>query len=401
MGTLKLRAIFFYIIVMLSCYVLQAQNALPKIENYTKAELVIRVAPFGLDGNEITVGRISVDGKVHFKWPEIDEADFEASGLFMLKLESFAGMVGCNDKEIEEKKGDIKAVDTKFFLLYNQYGDAVGSLHPSTHKDIRDANSLTVGSYFSWFYSNGDGALKGACTQYNTLENNAEPDKNSVRSIKISDLNFKKGWNIVEHRLLEVNEQKSNDQSYRVRFKEQIISIDKIPISIKWNMEYRANDELLRIERELVAEEPIDKTYYENWLPKKMGDLKRTNYEIGKKMERMPTLNNVQLLFEKGAKRATVTIVDCAGDKKAVSGYTMLQDMASRDWKDKTKTGYDTATKMDDTRVVIEYNENEVKTVLSYNSGDRFVVKAEATNIKPEELWEQLKTLHVEKLVKK
>ena len=78
-----------------------------------------------------------------------------------------------------------------------------------------------------------------------------------------------------------------------------------------------------------------------------------------------------------------------------------MQSMASKDRKDDTKTGYRGASKMDDKRVMTDYNEKELKTTLNYNANGRFVIKAEGTNIKPEELWEYLKTLNLEALLKK
>ena len=69
-----------------------------------------------------------------------------------------------------------------------------------------------------------------------------------------------------------------------------------------------------------------------------MKKLKRTGYEIGKKIERMPTLNNVNVLFEKGSQTIDLTIVDCVDSKDAAGLYTLTMDMLSRDWKDKTKT---------------------------------------------------------------
>ena len=135
-------------------------------------------------------------------------------------------------------------------------------------------------------------------------------------------------------------------------------------------------------------------------MPKKLGKLKRTNYEIGKELERMPSLNNVNLLFEKGSKTIDLTIVDCAGNKDAADAYTLIMSMASRDWKDDKETGYKSAAEIDDIRVLTEYNTKENKTKLYYNSNGRFVIKAEATDIKPEELWQYLKTLNLETLIK-
>ena len=130
-----------------------------------------------------------------------------------------------------------------------------------------------------------------------------------------------------------------------------------------------------------------------------LGNLKRTTYEVGKTIERLPTLNNIEIQFEKASKKATVTIVDCVASKAAAGIYTATLDMASRDWKDKTKTGYSSASNKDGTRVMIDYNEAEVKTSLIYNISERFVVKAEATQITPETLWSYLKALNFEKLI--
>ena len=71
-----------WLLLVLSFFLLQAckvqQNinttnpSIPKIENYTKGKLEIKVAPFGLDGIKITVGQILTDGSIHFKWQNID-----------------------------------------------------------------------------------------------------------------------------------------------------------------------------------------------------------------------------------------------------------------------------------------------------------------------------------------
>ncbi len=372
-----------------------------KIDNYTKGELEIKVAPFGLDGNEIKVGHISTDGSIHFNWPKIDIENYKASGFFMHSLDFLLGMYNCSEEKIEDKNETIKAADTKSLLLYNKYGDFVGSLHPATHKEIENSHGfITIGSYFTWFYSNGDGELNAVCTRYNRIKDSDEFDKNSIYITKIYNINFKKGWNLVEHKLLEVKDQKRNGQIFSSRLKEQKLSINKMPSTANWHLNYTANDEYLRIERELAIQKPITKKQYENWLPKKLGKLKRTSYEIGKKLERMQTNNNINLLFEKGAKKINLTIVDCAGNKDAVSAYTLIIDMASQDWKDETKTGYRSASKMDDKRVLTTYNEKEAKTTLYYNTNERFLITAEATNINLEELWKYLKTLNIEKLIK-
>lgn len=131
-----------------------------------------------------------------------------------------------------------------------------------------------------------------------------------------------------------------------------------------------------------------------------MGNLNRTNYEVGKELERMPNTNNINLLFENGTKKIDLTIVDCVGNKNAASMFTLMQDMASRDWKDKKETGYQSASTMDNIRVLTDYNKSDSKTLLTYNAKHRFSIIAEASDIEPEELWAYLKDLDLETLVK-
>lgn len=113
----------------------------------------------------------------------------------------------------------------------------------------------------------------------------------------------------------------------------------------------------------------------------------------------MPTKNNVYFLFEKGDRKIKVTIVDRADYKKVASMYTLIEDMSSRHWRDKTETGYRSAAEIDNTRVMTEYYEKEAKTTLNYNANHRFLVMAEAINSTPDKLWEHLKALNIKSLL--
>lgn len=393
-----------YILFLLSILCLQSSKAqqtqaiLPKIENYTKGELEIKVAPFGLE-NPIAVGKVTADGVIHFNWNN-DISSIKDPQFYMSSIKNAVGMTFCNDKEIEQNNKEAKSVDAIGLFLY-KYGQQVGALYPATQKEIEDniginrSTSLVLGSSVSWFYSDSEVMFKATCTVNNKRENVYDFKETTSYNIQ-----FKKGWNMVLNTLVEKEDWKNNNEKGSLPKTITKTSIAKIPNTINWNLKYWANDEALETEHQLATQEPITKEQYENWLPKKIGKLKRTEYEIGKKLERMPTLNNIQLLFEKGLKKIDLTIVDCADNKDAASMYTLMKDMASRDWKDDKETGYDSASKMDDKRVMTTYNEKEAKTVLSYNANDRFLIKAEATNIKPEELWKHLKTLNLETLIK-
>jgi hypothetical protein len=382
----------------------QAQNSgtAPKIENYTKGELEIKVAPFGLDGNEINVGKVLPDGTIQFSWPDIDLADYESSDFFMKQLKRSIGMNFCHDKKIEENNTEINAADTQYLYLY-KYGEIVGSLHPSTQKEFNGSDdNLHIGSTISWYYSNGDGKFKAICTVYEEkrgANDVYEIDKNNVGNTTTYDINFKKGWNLVEASLLELKDQKRGDELVITRFKERKATINQIPNNINWHMKYWANDEYLEIEHQLPKQTPITKEQYKNWMPEKLSNLKRTVYKIGKKLERISSTDNIDLVFEKGGEKINVTILDCAGSKESAKAYTMILGMTSQEWKDDTDTGYQSATKMDSVPVIVEYNEKEKATTLTYNSNGRFSINANGSKMDPDELWDYLKLLNLEKLI--
>ncbi len=397
----KTYILFLFILVHVQfCKAQQTQTALPKVENYTKGELEIKVETFGSE-KPISVGKITADGTIHFNFPKLDlNAMEEMGGTYffnMQKIGRAVGMFVCHDKEVEQNTETVEAIEIKDVFLY-KYGQPVGALLRATQKEMLE-DEFAIGSTISWFYSNGNGEFKANCTTYEEDETaNDGLDRNTIRNKTSYNISFKKGWNIVNHRLLEKKDITKGTYQFSRRLIEQKTSVANIPPKINWYLKYWANDEALEIEQQLVKLKPITKQQYENWLPKKLGKLKRTGYEIGKTLERMPTLNNVNVLFEKGSKKIDLTIVDCAGNKDAADVYTLIMDMASKDWKDKTETGYRSASKIDDKQVLTDYNEKEAKTTLNYNANERFVIKAEAIDITPEELWNLLKELKIKAL---
>jgi hypothetical protein len=367
------------------------QTALPKIDNYTKGELEIKIISFG-EKNPITIGKVTADGTIHFNWLKADLSKTNDNDYMTRSIENFYGGKFCRNSNPVITNENAILVETKYIYLF-KYGQRVGAIMPSTQIG-QEHNKDQLGSTINWIYSDSETSVKATCSEKKEWQ-----DLYSFDQTIAYDLKFKKGFNLVSYTLKENEEWDKGTEKGRLPKTTIIQSVDQIPSNMHWHLKYWANDAYLEIEQQLVKQTPITKAQYENWMPKKIGNLKRTGYEIGKTIERMPTLNNIEFLFEKGDKKATVTIVDCANNKKAADVYTLMLGMASRDWKDKTKTGYNTATKMDDTRVIIEYNETEGKTMLSHNANDRFLIKAEASNINPEELWGILKDLHLEKLI--
>jgi len=374
-----------------TCIAQKTAMVLPQIENYTKGELELKTTAFG-DKNPITIGKITEDGTIQLNWPEIDINKNNKNDYWANSIKNFTGGNFCKDPNAVIDNEAATLVANKYIYVY-KYNKPVGCIIPSTQKG-QEHRKDQLGTTIDWVYSYTDTNAKANCSEKKEWK-----DLYSFNETTAYDLKFKKGWNLVAYTLNEMEEYEENGQTRSLPKTKIIQSLNKVPKNLHWHLKYWANDALLEIEQQLLKLKPLPKQHYENWLPKKLGNLKRTGYEIGKILERMPTLNNVNLQFEKNDKKIDLTIVDCANNKKAISNFTLMQDMTSRDWKDKTKTGYSEATKLDDTRVMIDYNEEDVKTILTYNTNGRFMIKAEAIHIKPKELWEYLKSLNFELLI--
>ena len=390
----KTFILFLFVLIQFQpCIAQETATILPKVENYTKGELDLKITSFG-EKNPITVGKIMADGSIHLNWPEIDLNKFKAFNYWTKSIESYYGGKFCRNSNPVVSNENAILIEIKYIYLF-KYGQPVGCIIPTTQQNKEHYKDL-LGSTIDWVYSDSDTSVKANCSENIAWEDLYNFDQTIAYNIK-----FKKGFNLVSNSLTAIEEWDTEKEKGNMPKTRSIQSVDQIPANIHWQLKYWANDELLEIEQKLNKLKPITKQQYENWLPKKLGNLIRTGYEIGKTIERMPTLNNVNLLFEKGSKKIDLTIVDCVGSKVAADAYTIIMDMASRDWKDKTETGYRSAADMDDNRVLTEYIEKETKTTLNYNANARFLIKAEGNNIKPEELWDLLKDLNLYQLTKK
>ncbi len=214
--------------------------SIPKIENYTKGKLEIKVSPFGLDGIKITVGQILKDGSIHFNWQNIDLNSIEDHEFYMSSLKNVVGMTFCNEKEIEESSDATKAVEVELSLYKkNKY---VGLLYPATQKEMQDNaslnryTSLVLGSYLSWYYSDSDGNFKAMCNVNYESANNY-----NFKEITNYDIQLKEGWNIVKHTLVEKEDWKNESNQGSLPKTITKTSITKIPANINWYLKYVGN----------------------------------------------------------------------------------------------------------------------------------------------------------------
>ena len=221
-----------------SAFAGQAILAMPKIENYDKGELTIMVAPFGLDGNEINVGKVSTDGDIHFEWPELNLKTIDSSEFFMGSVARAAGMSFCSDKTQEQSNEAALAVDTKSIFLYKD-GQQVGAVYPATAQEMQDNaslnryTSLVLGSELSWYYSTADTVFKATCTV-----NNESEGYYNFAEVSSYNLDLKAGWNLVQNTLTEKEDWGNGDEQGSLPKTISKSTVSEIPASIKWYLKY-------------------------------------------------------------------------------------------------------------------------------------------------------------------
>lgn len=216
----------------------QSKTNTPKIENYNKGELIIKVAPFGLNGNEITVGKVAKDGTIYFNWPETNLSTIKDSDFYMGSIDRAVGMSFCNDKQIEDIDESAKVVKVEELSLFKK-GRYVGSLYPATDNKIQDNaslnrhSSLVLGSSLYWYYSDSDSRFKAKCSVNLELENTY-----AFKEVTTYEIQLKKGWNLVKHTLVEKEDWKNETGQGSLPKTITKTSIINIPININWYMKY-------------------------------------------------------------------------------------------------------------------------------------------------------------------
>ena len=367
------------------------------IEDYDKSELKLVVSPFG-DANPINVGEVSADGQIQFDWPEVNADKIEGSEFHMGSIARAVGMNFCNDKEIKRNDEVAKAVAIQNISLV-KYGKPVGALSPATQKELNDnagsnrSSSLVLGSSIFWLYSDSDAVFEAKCVINMENEGNY-----SFKEVTNYNLELKRGWNVVQHSLVEKQDWESEGSRGSLPKTITKTSVIEIPGSINWYMNYWANDELLDIEHKLLTQTPVTRQAFESWVPTKLGELNRTSYAINEQLATIANENNLHVVFSGGDKDIDLTIADSAGSKDTVGVFTMTLDMTGTQWKDEVETGYRSSALMRGTPVLIEFNSKTKHTAMTYNANDRFIVKALAENMDPETLWGYLEGLQLDQL---
>jgi len=147
---------------------------------------------------------------------------------------------------------------------------------------------------------------------------------------------------------------------------------------------------------------PITKDQIKDWMPKELGDLKRTKYEIGKQMG-FANISNVNLEFkgtDDNNKTVKVKVVDGAGNGASFISMFLLVKNADVDSED--QTGYERTETFNGQKILVKYSNPKYgnKSKFNYLIDDRFLIEATGWKMEPKELWSYLKKLKLEKLSK-
>lgn len=146
---------------------------------------------------------------------------------------------------------------------------------------------------------------------------------------------------------------------------------------------------------------PISKDDIKSWIPGNLADLKRTKYEIGKQMG-FAKISNVHLEYntEDKSKGISLKIVD--GAKNGASVISMFNLTSQQDIDGESESGYKKTITFDDVKVLVDYSNPKYanRSLFKYLIDERLYVEARGWQMKPDELWNYLKKLEIQKLIK-
>ena len=386
--------LFFYTLVP-SCIAQQTETTLPKVENYTKGELELKITSFG-ENNPITVGKVMADGTIHLEWPEIDLSNFNEN-YWTTSIERFYGGSFCRNSNAVVTNETAILVETKFIYLF-KYGQPVGVIIPSIQKN-QEHNEDLLGSTINWIYSDSETSVKANCS-----ENKAWEDLYNFDQTIAYDLKFKKGFNLVSNTLTAIEEWDTEKEKGSLPKTRSVQSVDQIPTNMHWHLKYWANDEELEMEQKLLKLKPISKAQFEKWLPKKAGNFKRTSYELDKALEDSDSKsNNVFVVFENGTQKMEIAVIDGARvpvELKMAKFSFAMDENYKRDDKPASDTTETDATAKGEAHHISKEDKETHSTQIMALFKDRIVLYGSGENMTAEQMWEAIKKLNVEKLIK-
>jgi len=384
------------LILLQGCAAQQVPTTLPKVENHLKGELDYTHEDLALvqkrvDGEEISLGKITTDGTIHFNLPEYDiKALYDSINLQPAKFQYLFDINSdCKDRD--------SFAETPFDDIYGQeynpiyikkYGMNIAALYPVSDEIIvsRNNNQRTMlpseASYF-WFYIDRAITYADDCLK---ISNRTGEAYASVRT----NIQFKKGWNFIEENLVEipdVNQENSQSTGLRaIEFKKSSPASKKV----KWILKQFVAPEIVKRAKRLHHLTPITKTQFEKWTPNQLGDLALQSKEHGNPPRGQKNKNNLHLIYgnETQEKEIDLYVIDCAKRPNDMEMIDFAYAMAHDGKEEKEFKAY-----------VAQFNERTKAMQLMYKVDDRIIVNASGVHTTAEELWGYIQKLKVEMLL--
>lgn len=394
----------------------QSQTLSLKVENHLKGDLdytheALNLVQKQANGEEISLGKVTTDGSIHFNLPEFDIKALYDS--IPLQPQNFFSMFlmnsDCKDRDVFAETPFREAYAQKFDPIYiKNYGENVAILFPATDEKLYknnyyyeynsyDGKVLTTGSKYFWFYMDRSIAFKDDCIK-TPLRNDS-----SIELAIGANIQFKKGWNFVEEKLVSFqNYNVDGNQGVlpkKIQFSQSSLDDKKV----KWFLVQIMKDEKIEAAKKLYELDPITKEQFENWLPEKAGDFSRTSYELDKVIERSSsTTNNAVLVFENGNQKIEVAIIDGAkspDDLEMINFAFAMDEELEREDKPASDTSVsDSATKGKAHYISKEDLDNKTAQVYSLFK-DRIVLMAKGENMTAVQLWEAVEDLDIAAII--
>lgn len=386
------------VMTIMACKAQKLNNALPKVENHLKGALdytqeALELVQKQIDGKEISLGKIDTDGTIHFKLPEFDiKALYDSINLQHPKLQQLFGISSdCKDRDVFAETPFDDVYSKKYDPIYiKKYGMNIATLYPVSDEIIvsRKNNQRAIlpseAKYF-WFYIDRPILYKDKCVKVSSRSG-------AIYANISANIEFEKGWNFIEENLVDVQEVvQADSQTTTVRTTE-FKSSSPASKKVKWVIKQFKDDEEIQVFKKLYNVKPITQEQFEKWAPNKVRDLSLKSKEYGIPPKGRKNKNNIHLMYsnESQKKEIDLYVVDYSRNPEAIEMIDFVYAMEN-EGKDKE----------DIKSYVAQYNERDKATKLLYKFGESMFVEAAGTNINAEELWEYIKKLNVQKLIKR
>ena len=397
---MKTRRQLFLLLILFqlqSSIAQKSQTALPKVENHLNGDLdytyeALNLVQMQANGEEISLGKITTDGTVHFNLPEFDiKALYDSVPLQHFDFHQWFSIdSGCKDRDVfaETAFDDVYSQKTNAIWI-KKYGTNVSILETESKKKIvgnKDAtrDSLAIINEYFWFYIDRAITYKENCSKVSHSTGDID------HTIGV-DIEFQKGWNFIEENTtVTLDDGQSDLNTSQVR-KTRFSKSSPTSKNVKWTLRQVVDDGKIQMAKSLHKLTPIRKEQFEKWVPNKLGDLSIRTKEHGNLSHGRKNKNNMHLIYatETQQKEIDLYIIDCAKspDDLEMVDFAYAMENDGKDEKDIKP-------------YVTQYNESELATQLLYKIENRIVVNASATNMNGEELWAYIQKLNVEKLLK-